>query len=118
VAALPPLPPCVLQGYPLPEAASVKLPSLGLGLALIALGVVIARFRFPVIASADPHEAAPAAHESVWKYRHLVLGAIAIFLYVGAEVSIGSFLVNYFSQPNIGNVSEKIAAGFVSFYWV
>jgi len=46
-----------------------------------------------------------------------VLGAIGIFLYVGAEVSIGSFLVNYFSQPNIGNVSEKIAAGFVSFYW-
>src|SRR5204862_171298 len=67
--------------------------------------------------SADPHEAAQAAHESVWKYRHLVLGAIGIFLYVGAEVSIGSFLVNYFSQPNIGNVSEKIAAGFVSFYW-
>ncbi len=106
-----------LQAYRLHEAASVKLPYLGLGLTLIALGVVIARFRFPVIASADPHEAAQAAHESVWKYRHLVLGAIGIFLYVGAEVSIGSFLVNYFSQPNIGNVSEKIAAGFVSFYW-
>jgi len=46
-----------------------------------------------------------------------VLGAIGIFLYVGAEVSIGSFLVNYFSQPNIGNISERAAAGFVSFYW-
>jgi len=117
VAELRQLPADVLQAYRLHEAASVKLPYLGLGLTLIALGVVIARFRFPVIASADPHEAAQAAHESVWKYRHLVLGAIGIFLYVGAEVSIGSFLVNYFSQPNIGNVSEKIAAGFVSFYW-
>ena len=38
-------------------------------------------------------------------------------MYVGAEVSIGSFLVNYFSQPDIGNISEKVAAGLVSFYW-
>jgi FHS family L-fucose permease-like MFS transporter len=37
---------------------------------------------------------------------------------VGAEVSIGSFLVNYFSQPDIGNISEKAAAGYVSLYWL
>src|SRR5690349_9875280 len=111
------MPADALQAYRLQEASSVKLPYLGLGLALIVLGIIIARFRFPVIASADPHEAAQAAHQSVWKYRHLALGAIGIFVYVGAEVSIGSFLVNYFSQPNIGNVSEKVAAGFVSFYW-
>ena len=47
-----------------------------------------------------------------------VLGALGIFLYVGAEVSIGSFLANYFSQPEIGNMSIKVAAGFVSFYWL
>jgi FHS family L-fucose permease-like MFS transporter len=46
-----------------------------------------------------------------------VLGAIAIFVYVGAEVSIGSFLVNYFTQPNIGGLTERAAAGYVSFYW-
>jgi FHS family L-fucose permease-like MFS transporter len=117
VAELRQLPADALQAYRLHEAASVKLPYLGLGLALIALGVVIAMFKFPVIASADPHEAKQSAHASVWKYRHLLLGAIGIFVYVGAEVSIGSFLVNYFSQPNIGDVSEKIAASFVSFYW-
>jgi MFS transporter, FHS family, L-fucose permease len=111
------LPADALQAYRLQEAASVKLPYLGLSLTLIALGLIIARFKFPVIASADPHEAVQAAHESVWKYRHLALGAIGIFVYVGAEVSIGSFLVSYFSQPNIGNISEKTAAGFVSFYW-
>src|SRR5207249_4573572 len=47
----------------------------------------------------------------------LVLGAVAMFVYVGAEVSIGSFLVNYFSQPDIGNLTENEAARFVSFYW-
>jgi FHS family L-fucose permease-like MFS transporter len=55
---------------------------------------------------------------SVWKHPQLVLGTVAIFVYVGAEVAIGSFLVNYFSQSNIGNVSEKVAAGFVSYYWL
>jgi len=53
----------------------------------------------------------------VWGDRHLILGAVAIFVYVGAEVSIGSFLVNYFNQPYIGNLSLKAAAGYVSFYW-
>ena len=42
---------------------------------------------------------------------------VGIFVYVGAEVSIGSFLINYFSQSNIGNISELAAAKYVSFYW-
>jgi FHS family L-fucose permease-like MFS transporter len=57
------------------------------------------------------------AGDSIWQHRHLMLGAIAIFVYVGAEVSIGSFLVNYFTQPNIGGLTERAAAGYVSFYW-
>jgi len=46
-----------------------------------------------------------------------LFGAIGIFAYVGAEVSIGSFLVNYFALPEIANLTAKTAAGFVSFYW-
>ncbi len=106
-----------LQAYRLQEASSVKLPYLGLGLVAIALGTVIALYKLPVIASADPHEAGHPIGTSIWKFRHLILGALGIFVYVGAEVSIGSFLVNYFSQPDIGNISQKVAAGFVSFYW-
>jgi FHS family L-fucose permease-like MFS transporter len=45
------------------------------------------------------------------------MGAVGIFVYVGAEVSIGSFLINYFSQASIGNISELEAAKFVSYYW-
>jgi FHS family L-fucose permease-like MFS transporter len=45
------------------------------------------------------------------------LGAVGIFAYVGAEVSIGSFLVNFFGLPEIAGFSAKTAAGFVSFYW-
>src|SRR5208283_609159 len=92
----------VLHAYRLQEASSVKLPYLVIAIALIALGIVIARFKLPHIPEAEGGHAVEAgAHDSVWKHRNLVLGAIAIFTYVGAEVSIGSFLVNYFGLPVI-----------------
>jgi len=107
-----------LQSYRLLEAASVKLPYAGLGLALVALAVTIALFKLPPIPEAQRSGSSVAgANTSVWRYSHLTLGALAIFLYVGAEVSIGSFLVNYFNQPEIGNLPAKTAARFVSFYW-
>ncbi len=104
-----------LQAYRIDQASSVKTPYLIFALALMALGVVIALFKLPAIASVEQRSG--AGHDSIWRHTHLVLGAIGIFVYVGAEVSIGSFLVNYFSQPDIGNVSEQVAAGLLSFYW-
>jgi FHS family L-fucose permease-like MFS transporter len=105
-----------LQSYRVQEASSVKLPYLFIGLLLIVLAGAIAWANLPGIPEAERHSSKIAA-KSVLKYRHLVLGAVAIFVYVGAEVSIGSFLVNYFSQPDIGNINEQTAARFVSFYW-
>ncbi len=46
-----------------------------------------------------------------------MLGAVAIFIYVGSEVTIGSFLVNYFKEPAIGGLTETAGAKLVSFYW-
>jgi FHS family L-fucose permease-like MFS transporter len=106
-----------LQAYRLHEASSVKLPYLGLSLTLILLGVFIAATRLPAIPEAVRSASSRTAGESVWKYRHLVLGAVAIFVYVGAEVAIGSFLVSYFGQPSIGGLTAKVAARFVSLYW-
>ncbi len=51
------------------------------------------------------------------RYPHLVLGIFAIFFYVGAEVSIGSMLINFFKLPEIGNLPEVVGATFVSVYW-
>jgi len=104
-----------LQAYRVHEAASVKLPYLVIGLALVALGIVISLFTLPPLPGAEHHQGDVA--RSLWKCRHLVLGVVGIFIYVGAEVSIGSFLINYFSQSNIGNISELAAAKYVSFYW-
>jgi FHS family L-fucose permease-like MFS transporter len=112
------MPAQVLQAYRLHQASSIKLPYLVLGLIAIALGVTIATFKLPPIPEAERQAGDKSPHTSLWKYRHLALGAVGIFVYVGAEVSIGSFLVNYFSQRDIGNISEKVAAGFVSLYWL
>ncbi len=46
-----------------------------------------------------------------------MLGAVAIFVYVGAEVTIGSFLVNFIAQPDIGAMPESRAGQYVSLYW-
>jgi FHS family L-fucose permease-like MFS transporter len=112
------LSPDALQTYRLHEAATVKTPYLILAAALLALAVAIALFKLPQISSAGDadHEAAHVGR-SIWSYSHLVLGVVGIFVYVGAEVSIGSFLVNYFTQDEIGGLTEKAAAAFVSFYW-
>jgi FHS family L-fucose permease-like MFS transporter len=103
------------QAYRIQQASSVKLPYLVFALALMALGVAIALFKLPRIAAVEQPGA--VVHDSIWRHRHLILGAIGIFVYVGGEVSIGSFLVNYFSQADNANLPEKVAAGFVSFYW-
>ncbi len=108
------LAPAGLQVYRLQEAASVKLPYLGLALAILILCFLIARSALPNLAI--PRRDATAG-QSLWKQSSLVLGASAIFVYVGAEVSIGSFLVNYLSQPNIGALPETLAARYVSLYW-
>jgi MFS transporter, FHS family, L-fucose permease len=98
------------------SADAVKLPYLGIAVTLFLLAAAISRFKLPALPDIEEgHAIRPG--DSIWKHRHLVLGAVAIFVYVGAEVSIGSFLVNYFTQPYIGGFTERAAAGYVSFYW-
>jgi FHS family L-fucose permease-like MFS transporter len=108
--------PDALQAYRLHEAATVKTPYVGLGIALVLLAVAIGSFKLPKIPHAQ-HKVGEKVDDSIWRHPNLIFGAIAIFVYVGAEVSIGSFLVNYFSQPEIGGLTEKVAASFVAFYW-
>src|SRR6202521_4089320 len=108
--------PDALQAYRLHEAATVKTPYVGLGIALVVLAAAIGLSKFPNTPQAQ-HKVGEKVDDSIWKHPNLIFGAIGIFVYVGAEVSIGSFLVNYFSQPEIGGLTEKVAASFVAFYW-
>jgi FHS family L-fucose permease-like MFS transporter len=105
-----------LQAFRVQQAASVKMPYIVIGVALIVFAVLIGMFKLPAIPAVERH--VDGRHEgSMWKYRHLILGCVGIFTYVGAEVSIGSFLINYFNQPEIGNLPEVQGAKLVAYYW-
>ena len=110
------LTPHALHLYRVQQAASVKTPYTMIAVALLLLAVLIGTSKLPKIETASSQHG-EKVDDSIWKHRNLVYGAIGIFAYVGAEVSVGSFLVNYFGLPEIAGLSPKTAAGFVSFYW-
>ena len=110
------LSPLALQAYRSQQDASVKTPYIVIGLLLVLFAGVIGKSKLPNIASAQ-HALGERLNDSLWQHRNLILGAVAIFTYVGAEVAIGSFLVNYLSQPGIAGLTTKIAARYVSLYW-
>jgi FHS family L-fucose permease-like MFS transporter len=110
------LAPQALHLYRVEQAASVKTPYTVIGIALVLLAVLIGTFKLPKIQTAA-YRSGEQVNDSIWRHPNLLFGAIGIFTYVGAEVSIGSFLVNYFGLPEIAGLSAKTAAGFVSFYW-
>ncbi|MTW09439.1 glucose/galactose MFS transporter [Pseudoduganella eburnea] len=99
------------------DGASVRGPYLALAAALALLAVLFYAAKLPQIEESEDVALAGEGHGSAWAHRHLVLGAIGIFLYVGAEVSIGSFLINFLGEPRIAGLAHAEAYRFVSIYW-
>ncbi len=97
------------------KAGMVQMPYLILGAALFLLMIIMAVVKLPVISSVEDHK----NHKLSDALQHpgLLLAAVGIFVYVGAEVSIGSFLVNFLGQPNIAGFTEEKAGQYVSYYW-
>ncbi|MGH8083139.1 MAG: sugar MFS transporter [Lysobacter sp.] len=100
------------------EAAAVQVPYMIIAGCLLLLAVFVYTMRIPSLAEAT--ESADPVHHSfaeVLSQKHLLFGVIAIFVYVGAEVSIGSLLINYISAPEIGNFNHAIASEHLAYYW-
>jgi MFS transporter, FHS family, L-fucose permease len=104
--------------YRTQEAQAVQTPYIGLAVVLVLLAIFVWIFRLPKLEEST-EQADTSRHTllDALRYPHVLFGVLGIFFYVGAEVSIGSFLVNYISQPNIGHISEQQAADYVSYYW-
>ena len=105
----------LILGVVAADASAVQGPYLMIAALLVIAALVFRRIKLPVLAHVETTEEASA--ESIWNRRSLVLGALAIFLYVGGEVSIGSFLVNYFSESSIAGMSAVDAGEMVAYYW-
>jgi len=100
------------------SADAVQMPYILLAAMLLILGAIFAWLKLPVIEhSTTENTQLNETTNTIWEHKHLVLGAIAIFLYVGAEVSIGSFLVSFLNQPTIANLEEADAAKYIAYYW-
>ncbi|MGI1678336.1 MAG: sugar MFS transporter [Cellvibrionaceae bacterium] len=107
-----------LEAARLAEAQSVQLPYLFLGGVFFILAIIFFFLRLPYVSESD--QSLSSSHDkktSLFEHTHLMLGAVGIFLYVGAEVSIGSFLVNFLGEDNIAGLEEAEAAKYVSYYW-
>jgi FHS family L-fucose permease-like MFS transporter len=97
------------------DARAVQMPYLGIALLLLALSAVMWLTRLPDVQARTAGK--DQAKDSLWRHKALVLGAVAIFVYVGAEVSIGSFLINYIVSPHISQMTTTEASRYLSFYW-
>ena len=107
-----------LSSYQVAQAAAVQSPYLLLASVLFVLAAIFALLKLPKIQTETKATPQPQqAQKSAWHYPHLLLGAIAIFVYVGGEVAIGSFLVSFLGQSNIAALAEQDAGKYVSFYW-
>ena len=108
-----------LAAFQVRQAATVKLPYIGIAATLILLAVAIAIYRFPRLEVTRDFRPSSmdSGNDSIWKHPHVWLGALGIFIYVGAEVSVGSFLAKFIAGPDIGNMTLQAATKMVTFYW-
>jgi FHS family L-fucose permease-like MFS transporter len=93
-------------------AESVRMPYLWFCLVFLALAGAFWFVHLPHIGEGKIERGVGAL-----KYPHVVLGMVAIFMYVGGEVSVGSYIISFLGQPNVAGLPELEASKYVSLYW-
>jgi len=94
------------------SAHTVKIPFVVMGVFVLIVALILLVMKLPAII----HEESEEERKSVWKYPHVLLGALGIFFYVGAEVGNAGLLVNYLKTLNLGITSE-VASKYAAIYW-
>lgn len=100
------------------DAQATQLPYLIVAAVLAVLAIVIWRARLPELGASTRRVNAEARkHRSLWRHRNLVLGVVAIFVYLIAEIGVGNLFISFASQPDIGNVTHERAANYLMVVW-
>ena len=105
-----------LDAYRTAETSAIVSTYIGLAVALAAIALAVFLFRNRLKGETHEHSS-PMAGFALLKRPRFGLGALGIFLYVGAEVSIGSLIVNYLQQSRVMGLDEAAAGGLIAFYW-
>ncbi|PKV52398.1 FHS family L-fucose permease-like MFS transporter [Aquimarina sp. MAR_2010_214] len=124
------------ENYYISEAAAVQSPFIGIAIFVAILAFAFIFIKLPKLIKDSPK----GGYLRVLQSKSLVMGAIGIFVYVGAEVAIGSYLINYFLDMNLATLikestfmksisegilgsdsqtldNKAIVGAFVTFYW-
>ena len=105
-----------LEAYRSAETQAISNTYIGLAIALLVIAgaVFLFRNRLP---NEQHEQSSPLAGFSLLSRKRFGLGALCIFLYVGAEVAIGSLIVNYLQQPHVLALTERAAGDMIFIYW-
>jgi len=106
----------IFKGLTFPQdnmvaADRVPMPFIVMGVFVILVALALMMIKLPAIQT----EKSTGEKKSIWKYPHVVLGAFAIFVYVGAEVGNAGLLVNYLRTST--GISSEMASTYAAIYW-
>lgn len=93
-------------------ADSVKVPYLVFSGVFLMIAIVFFLIHLPHIGEGKVEPGVGAL-----KYPHVILGVLAIFMYVGGEVSVGSSIINFLGQPSVASMGAVEASKYVSLFW-
>lgn len=93
-------------------AESVKVPYIAFCIVFLVLAAVFFLTRLPHVGEGKAERGA-----GVLKHPHVVLGILAIFMYVGGEVSVGSSIINFLGQKNVAGLGPVEASKYVALFW-
>ncbi len=105
-----------LDAYRTAESAAIVSTYIGLAVALAVIAAVVWAFRNRLQGETHEQSSVLGGFELLKRPR-FGYGALCIFLYVGAEVAIGSLIVNYLMQENVMGIEEQAAGHMIAYYW-
>lgn len=98
--------------------AKIELAFVVIAAVILVLGIALWRARKRIVGQLPPGMFTGGSIGAAFKSKWAVIGAIAIFLYVGAEVSIGSIMINFLIQPDVLGITHKEATTLLPLYWL
>jgi len=105
-----------LDAYRAAETQVVVQTYIGLAIALVIVAALVWHNRKKLVEAPAPKVSMLRAFELLRQPR-FAFGALCIFLYVGAEVAVGSVIVNYLMEANVLGLSAEAAGKHVPLYW-